>query len=165
MKLLREKDARGDKQSAVHWMRNEALSITNIQAGGTFRRTLWLRLLSSVSPCLSELIAFMDADRNLRVLTDGIASVSSDWLTELWLDLFSYFHSTQIHYEHFLSPVQGQLRQRVPLESSGYKGHRFNARFPFSRLVRAEMENMMQKAKALAGMEHICTYIQSRVKC
>lgn len=154
MSCEHEKDAHCDQNSAVNWVRNEALSAANIQAAGTFRRSLWVRLL---------LIAFMDTDCNLQLLNDVTASTTSEWLTELWLDLFSYFHSTQMHYEQFVSPLQGQLRQRVPLVSSGHKGHRFNAKFPFSRLVRAEVDKMKSKAKVLAGMCFTHSYLHCKL--
>ncbi|XP_062507501.1 E3 ubiquitin-protein ligase rnf213-alpha-like isoform X2 [Corticium candelabrum] len=152
-KLLKEKETRMDPHAAAGWVRNEALSHRSIQAGGTFKRALWLRIVDVVTPILSEILALLDSNSNLSLMRDGFSKDGS-WIRTLWLDLFCCPHFGQLSYDNFVSPVQGQIRQRVTVASSGYRGQSFMSKFPFSNLVKNELDEMMQKASNLSESSH-----------
>jgi hypothetical protein len=151
-KLLEERDEQIEASSADLWVRNEALSHRSIQAGGTFRRTLWLRIIEVVTPVLSEVIALIDCNSNLRLLSgeSGKTVEGEKWLSTLWLDLFRCPQFTQLHYDDLHSPVQGEMRKRVPVQSHGFRGHPFEAQFPFSHFVKTEIDEMFQEARSIA---------------
>lgn len=152
-KLLKERETRMDPHAAAGWVRNEALSHRSIQAGGTFKRALWLRIVDVVTPILSEILALLDSNSNLSLMRDGFSKDGS-WIRTLWLDLFCCPHFGQLSYDNFVSPVQGQIRQRVTVASSGYRGQSFMSKFPFSNLVKNELDEMMQKASNLSESSH-----------
>jgi hypothetical protein len=152
-KLLQERDEQMEAGSADMWVRNEALNHISIQAAGTFRRALWLRMLQIVTPILSEIIALIDCNCNIRLLGDSPSRVNN-WLTSLWLDLFSSSQFGHLHYDDLLSPVQNQTRQRVPVRSNGFKEHLFEAQFPFSHFLKTEVEEMLHEARNIAESRH-----------
>eukprot|EP00118_Oscarella_pearsei_P024117 m.299141 g.299141 ORF g.299141 m.299141 type:complete len:999 (+) comp40786_c0_seq43:168-3164(+) len=152
VKLLAEREERAGEENAREWVKNEALSHNSIQAGGTFRQSLWLKIVNVVTPILAELIAFIDVDSNLALLKEAALDASS-WLSDFWLKIFSSRLLSQLHYDDFLSPTEQQPRERVLVEGSGYQGHVFPAQFPFSRLVKKEVDAMTEEGKSLAGQE------------
>eukprot|EP00118_Oscarella_pearsei_P021368 m.239300 g.239300 ORF g.239300 m.239300 type:complete len:5831 (+) comp40181_c2_seq5:266-17758(+) len=152
VKLLADKEEWEGEERSREWVKNEALSQNSVQAGGTFRHSLWLRVVKVVTPILAEVIAFMDADSNLVLLQEA-ANGSPSWRTDLWLEIFSSSQLTPLHYTDFLSPTEHQLRQRILVKGSGYQGHVFDAQFPFSKLVKDEVNGVIDKAKELAGGE------------
>eukprot|EP00118_Oscarella_pearsei_P024118 m.299185 g.299185 ORF g.299185 m.299185 type:complete len:1371 (+) comp40786_c0_seq51:168-4280(+) len=158
VKLLAEREERAGEENAREWVKNEALSHNSIQAGGTFRQSLWLKIVNVVTPILAELIAFIDVDSNLALLREAALDGSS-WLSDLWLKVFS---SRPLHYKDFLSPTDQQPRQRVLVKGSGYQGHIFQAQFPFSRLIKEEVDTMTDEGNLLAGQvkERLLTTLQ-----
>ena len=152
-KLLQERDEQMEANSADMWVRNEALSHSSIQAGGTFRRALWLRIMGVITPILSEIIASIDCNSNIRLLSD-YAIGAGNWLSSLWLDLFCCSQFGPLQYDDFLSPVQNEMRQRVPVQSSGFSEHLFEAQFPFSHFVKIAIEEMVQEARSIAESRH-----------
>ena len=150
IKLLTEREERAGEENAREWVKNEALSQNSIQAGGTFRHSLWLKIVNVVTPILAELIAFVDVDSNLLLLQETAHGVSH-WIGELWLKLFASFQLTPLRYEEFLSPTQQEPRHRVLVKGSGHHDHVFQANFPFSRLIKNEVDGMIEEARLLAG--------------
>ncbi|CAB4046087.1 Hypothetical predicted protein, partial [Paramuricea clavata] len=53
------------------WLQHEALCQGHLQETGTFRKALWQKLSSIVSPILSEVIAYSDQNHNLDLLCKG----------------------------------------------------------------------------------------------
>ncbi|XP_065826355.1 E3 ubiquitin-protein ligase RNF213-like isoform X3 [Oscarella lobularis] len=152
IKLLIEREERAGEENAREWVKNEALSQNSIQAGGTFRHSLWLKIVNVVTPILAELIAFVDVDSNLLLLQETAHGVSH-WIGELWLKLFASFQLTPLRYEEFLSPTQQEPRHRVLVKGSGHHDHVFQANFPFSRLIKDEVDGMIEEARLLADRE------------
>ncbi|XP_065826351.1 E3 ubiquitin-protein ligase RNF213-like isoform X2 [Oscarella lobularis] len=152
IKLLIEREERAGEENAREWMKNEALSQNSIQAGGTFRHSLWLKIVNVVTPILAELIAFVDVDSNLLLLQETAHGVSH-WIGELWLKLFASSQLTPLRYEEFLSPTQQEPRHRVLVKGSGHHDHVFQANFPFSRLIKDEVDGMIEEARLLADRE------------
>ena len=150
IKLLIEREERAGEENAREWMKIEALSQNSIQAGGTFRHSLWLKIVNVVTPILAELIAFVDVDSNLLLLQETAHGVSH-WIGELWLKLFASSQLTPLRYEEFLSPTQQEPRHRVLVKGSGHHDHVFQANFPFSSLIKDEVDGMIEEARLLAG--------------
>ncbi|XP_065844224.1 E3 ubiquitin-protein ligase rnf213-alpha-like isoform X2 [Oscarella lobularis] len=138
--LLEERDSLFRNESDGEWVKNEALNLYSIQAGGTFRHSLWLKIVDVVTPILAELIAFIDADSNLLLLR----KMADNYIGALWLKLFSCPQLFSLRY-----PFSHESN-RVSVKGSGYKNHAFCAGFPFSRLVKEEVDGMMEKAKNLS---------------
>ena len=160
IRLLEEQESHQDSTSATAWVRNEALSHSGLQKGGTFRRTLWLRIVDTVTPVLSKIIAFVDRNHNLKLLEE-VAAGSRSWLTDLWLGIFNSSLISGHDYD-FLSPVEKAVSQRVRVLSSGLNDHLFSTQFPFSYVVKLELDGMMKKAKDIAADrgEKIVTTVQ-----
>lgn len=144
-KLLQEKDERAGIK-ANDWLRSEALSGTGIQENGTFRKALWQRVYSSVIPILSEVIAFVDRDSNLELVTD-----EGTWLSRLWIQLFQSHSMVEFHYDGFLSLESGIIRERVPVITAGRERQVFDLQFPFSWLIKEKFDGMWREACSIAG--------------
>ena len=160
IRLLQEQESHQESTSATAWVRNEALSYSSLHKGGTFCRTLWLRIVDTVTPVLSKIIAFVDRNHNLMLLEE-VAAGSRSWLTDLWLNIFNSSLISGHDYD-FLSPVQKAVSQRVRVLSSGLNEHLFSAQFPFSYIVRLELDDMMKRAQDMAADrgEKIVTTVQ-----
>lgn len=143
--LLQEKDERAGT-TASDWLRTEALSGTGIQENGTFRKALWQRVYSSVIPILSEVIALVDRDSNLELVTD-----EGTWLSRLWITLFQSHDMVELQYDSFLSLESGILRERVPVMTSARERQEFDLQFPFSWLIKERIDAMWREACSIAG--------------
>ena len=128
-KLLRERDERCFDDQRL-WLQEEALCQGHLQETGTFRKALWQKLSSIVSPILSEVIAYCDRNKNLNLLLE-----ENTWTRKLWLEMLKEHNLTGITYESFISPVSGRLRERATVLSSGV-GHPFEGKFPFSWIIK-----------------------------
>lgn len=130
---------------ANDWLRSEALSGTGIQENGTFRKALWQRVYSSVIPILSEVIAYVDRDSNLELVTE-----EGNGLSRLWIQLFQNHSMVQFHYDGFLSLEGGIIRERVPVITAGRERQVFDSRFPFSWLIKEKFDDMWRGACSIA---------------
>ena len=128
-KLLLERDDRCPEDQRL-WLQHEALCQGHLQETGTFRKALWQKLSSIVSPMLSEVIAYCDQNHNLGILRE-----ENEWKTGLWLTMINNEVITPLSYDSFVSPVSGRLRERARVLSSG-AGPRFNGKFPFSWIIK-----------------------------
>ena len=143
--LLLEKDQRLQDQAA-DWLRDEARSCTGLQERGTFRKALWGRVYAAVTPILAEVIAFIDRDANLELIGD------QDWLSRMWLVFFQSPELMRLCYDDFLTLPSGVIRERVPLLTSGRERHVFQNQFPFSSIVKQEIDSLWKGANSVAGM-------------
>ena len=148
IRLLQESESRMVADASTHWVRNEALSHSSLHVGGTFRRALWLRVVDTVTPILAEVIAFIDHNFNLQLISEAAAG-ASNWITDLWLELFSSSLVSHRRYD-FMPPIQNELRQRVHVQSSGFRGDLFHCRFPFSHVIKSEVDGMVLEARRMA---------------
>ena len=144
-KLLQEKDERAGTK-AIDWLRSEALSGTGIQENGTFRKALWQRIYSSVIPILSEVIALVDRDSNLELVTG-----EGTWFSRLWISLFQSQDIVELQYDSFLSLESGIIRERVPVMTSACERQNFDLQFPFSWLIKERIDAMWKEACSIAG--------------
>ena len=150
-KLLQEKDERAGMK-ATDWLRSEALSGTGIQENGTFRKALWQRIYSSVIPILSEVIALVDRDSNLELVTG-----EGTWFSRLWISLFQSQDIVELQYDSFLSLESGIIRERVPVMTSACERQNFDLQFPFSWLIKERIDAMWKEACSIAG-KHFFKY-------
>ncbi|KAK2555497.1 E3 ubiquitin-protein ligase rnf213-alpha [Acropora cervicornis] len=144
-RLLQEKDERAGTK-ASDWLRSEALSGTGIQESGTFRKALWQRVYSSVIPILSEVIAVVDRDSNLELVSE-----ESTWLSRLWIAFFQDQTLVELHYDNFLSLESGIIRERAPVTTSGHERHIFDVQFPFSWLIKERIDAMWKEATSISA--------------
>ncbi|XP_067056125.1 E3 ubiquitin-protein ligase rnf213-alpha-like isoform X2 [Acropora muricata] len=148
-RLLEEKDNRAGSE-ASDWLRSEALSGTGIQESGTFRKALWQRVYSSVIPILSEVIAVVDRDSNLDLVSE-----EGTWLSRLWIAFFQDQTLVELHYDNFLSLESGIIRERAPVTTSGHGRHIFDVQFPFSWLIKERIDAMWKEATSISARRNI----------
>uniref|UniRef100_A0A8C9LXS5 E3 ubiquitin-protein ligase RNF213 n=1 Tax=Piliocolobus tephrosceles TaxID=591936 RepID=A0A8C9LXS5_9PRIM len=77
------------EESQLHtreWVAREACNQDALQEAGTFRHTLWKRVQGAVTPLLASMIAFIDRDGNLELLT---RPDTPPWARDLWMFIFS----------------------------------------------------------------------------
>ena len=142
--LLKESESK--VYNADEWLYSEALSGTGVQEWGTFRKALWKRVYSSVVPILAEIIALADTDSNLDLMKD-----SSPWVSTLWLRILANPSISELSYNKMISPVTNSVRERVQVLGSGAGGHTFQCMFPFSFLVKHQVDELLDGASSVAG--------------
>lgn len=135
--LLQQRDEECWQEQTRLWLHNEALCRTRLQETGTFRKALWQKLSSIVSPILSEVIAYSDRNQNLNLVQGG----KDDWKSKFWLVMLNEQQVTPLDYKSFISPVSRAVRERACIVSSG-AGHQFQGQFPFSWVIR-DMVNVL----------------------
>ena len=119
------------------WLQHEALCQGHLQETGTFRKALWQKLSSIVSPILSEVIAYCDQNHNLNLLCKG-----KEWQIRLWLTMINEEKITPLNYDSFISPVSRRIRERACVLNSG-AGYCFNGRFPFSWIIKDMVNDIL----------------------
>ncbi|XP_068735057.1 LOW QUALITY PROTEIN: E3 ubiquitin-protein ligase rnf213-alpha-like [Montipora capricornis] len=149
------KESESTAYSANQWLYAEALSGTGVQEWGTFRKALWKRVYSSVVPILAEIIALADTDSNLDLMKN-----SSSWLPTLWLRILANPNISELSYSKIISPVTNTVRERVQVLGSGAGGHTFQCMFPFSFLIKQQVDKLLQSASSVAATTSV-----SLVKC
>jgi hypothetical protein len=70
-------------------------------------------LESKVIPLLAGIIAFIDTNRNLDILTN-----KEEWKIDLWLQIFNDPELTQLKYSLIVSPSRQQELQEVAVKST-----------------------------------------------
>ncbi|XP_065845291.1 E3 ubiquitin-protein ligase rnf213-alpha-like isoform X3 [Oscarella lobularis] len=130
------------------WVNFEALCQSSLQAGGTFRNSLWLKVLTVATPLFAEVIAFLSVDSNLSLLKEAVDG-TTNWRTKFWTDVFLLCPQLAT-YDGFLTSRERQFQQRVVVKGSGFQGHIFNAQFPFSSLVKDQINEYAVTARLVA---------------
>ena len=133
--LLLERDENCTQDQKL-WLQHEALSQRHLQETGTFRKALWQKLSSIVSPIFSEVIAYCDRNHNLNLLCEG-----KGWKTRLWFAMLLEERITPLSYRSFISPVSHRLRERARVYNTG-AGHHFHGRFPFSWIIKDMVDDL-----------------------
>ena len=123
------------------WLQHEALCQGHLQETGTFRKALWQKLSSIVSPIFSELIAYCDRNHNLDLLLED-----KEWKLTLWLKMLCEEQITSLDYDSFISPVSRIVRERARVFSTGAVDH-FKGKFPFSWVVNDMVNDLLQKVQ------------------
>ncbi|XP_067057901.1 E3 ubiquitin-protein ligase rnf213-alpha-like isoform X3 [Acropora muricata] len=142
--LLKESESKA--YNADEWLYSEALSGKGVQEWGTFRKALLKRVYSSVVPVLAEIVALADTDSNLDLMKDG-----NPWVSTLWLRILANPNISELSYSKMISPVTNSVRERVPVLGSGARGHTFQCMFPFSFLVKHQVDKLLNSASSVAA--------------
>ena len=143
--LLKVKDQRAPEKGK-RWLEDVAKACT-VNENGAFKKALW-RLFQYQSPILAEVIAYVDRDGNLEL------AVSKDpWISNLWLNVLEDNSFATINYGMFMTGEEdvNVVRSKVPVLKSGYRGHVFQCRFPFSWILKERIDELYREAKSIAG--------------
>ena len=138
--LLKERDERPGYQ-ARDWIFSEALSGTTVHESGTFRKALYQRICNAVTPILAEIIALADRDCNLDLVRND-----NSWRSRVWLTLLNNSSLVEIHYDDLISPEKHAIRERTPVLSSGSGTHIFQSGFPFSWIIKQNIDAKWKEA-------------------
>ena len=118
------------------WVLTQALSSKELQNRGTFQHVLSQKIDDVIEPKFAEILAFIDTNHNLDLVSGQDSAVS-----RLWISLFSDSQICHFSYED----LAAKSRQRIPAEEE------FRCQFPFSWLVRQSVEEAWSTAKNIAG--------------
>ncbi|XP_076818180.1 E3 ubiquitin-protein ligase rnf213-alpha-like [Clavelina lepadiformis] len=114
----------GDRENQTmnrdNWIIEEACSLQALQEGGTFRKTLWLRLKKLVATALAKIISTADVDNNLDIIVNG--NQNNSMLLNAWFKLFKCEYVCQNQWS-----IQGDFIVQRQIN--------FTCRFPFARLI------------------------------
>jgi len=118
------------------WVLNLALSSKELRSRGTFQCVLSQKIDDIITPKFAEILAFIDSNHNLDLLSHTNPAVS-----KLWIDFFSDPQICHFSYEELVA----KSRQHIPAEEE------FRCQFPFSWLIKQSVEEEWNKAKNIAG--------------
>ena len=144
--LLKVKDQRAPEKGK-RWLEDVAKACT-VNENGAFKKALWRLFQYVVAPILAEVIAYVDRDGNLEL------AVSKDpWISNLWLNVLEDNSFATINYGMFMTGEEdvNVVRSKVPVLKSGYRGHVFQCRFPFSWILKERIDELYREAKSIAG--------------
>ncbi|KAL3881536.1 hypothetical protein ACJMK2_027968, partial [Sinanodonta woodiana] len=130
--LMKEKEDKSGFNPS-NWLPNEASKPENITKAGTFRRACIQYLESRISPILAGIIAHIDTNQNLDILSGHISQ--GDWVARLWLHIFNTPAAIQLKYSDLQYPGRQQELSEVIVKTTGCQGLAFQAEFPFSWLM------------------------------
>ncbi|XP_039201899.1 E3 ubiquitin-protein ligase RNF213-like isoform X2 [Crotalus tigris] len=129
------------------WVLREASNLTALQEGGTFRRTLWKRIQSMVTPFLAYMISILDRDYNLDLLVEP---TTKNCVKALWLFIFNELKLLDIPY------VMGQSSyQTKPIQVQNYMEVSTGAgnKMPFSWKIKDYLEDIRVHAQHITNNE------------
>ena len=133
-RMLREREAVKEDDD---WVLNEAMDMNHLQTGGTFMNVLTRKLDDIITPCLAEIIAFVDRKSNLSLLQTVATPLS-----QFWLKMFASKRA-----EEALRYTDMVTKQKVQLMDES-----FACEFPFSWLVTELLDSHWDSAQSTAGM-------------
>ncbi|XP_021096800.1 E3 ubiquitin-protein ligase RNF213 isoform X2 [Heterocephalus glaber] len=84
--VLLKKQEENQPCSVKEWVTREASNQEALQEAGTFRHTLWKRVQGAITPLLASMIALLDRDANLELLSRPDLPT---WAQDLWMLIFS----------------------------------------------------------------------------
>lgn len=91
-------------------------------------------------PVLAGIIAFMDTNNNLDLL-----SHDKNWKTDIWLKIMNNPFFTQLKYSAIASSSSKQEMDEVPVKSTAMDGKMFSACMPFSWLIFRQVDDILRK--------------------
>ena len=118
--LLTDRDKKLLSQGS-QWSVQEACSQESLYEGGTFSKTLWLRLKKIIQLCLAKIVSVIDEDNNLEILR-----LNNPLLLDFWLTTFENTEICKFTTNEILTNAQ----------NFEIRGHgKFSCQFPFSRRI------------------------------
>lgn len=104
-----------------------------------------------VTPILAGLIAYMDTNNNLSIMTsDGIPA----WKKNMWLSMIRDPAITPLSYKDLLSAKKNTELTKMTVLMYGAEGQKMDASLPFSWLIRQQINMLIHQKSGLAG-KHI----------
>lgn len=100
-------------------------------------------LESKVIPILAGIIAFIDTNRNMDILTKN---PTDSWHINMWVDIFNNPELTQLTYSWIVSPTRQYELQEVAVKTTSKDGKPFPAVMPFSWLIFGQIEDILRKS-------------------
>ncbi|XP_067940321.1 E3 ubiquitin-protein ligase RNF213-like [Watersipora subatra] len=138
--LLKEQD---DMNMQTQWVKVDAAKASNMKKSETIRHALEDSLERAFRPALAAVIAFMDHQHNLQLLK------GSKEVVKLWLDIFTKSDELGLNFESLTKGTtsknpSSRLPKSYTVNEEGLRVFRdFEARFPFSWLVRDTVEQLI----------------------
>lgn len=149
IRLMRQNEVERMSPEMCHrWLNADAASMQNVVKFGTFRKGLENCLERRIAPLFAVIVAFMDTNCNLDLLT-SVKSSNDEWLGRLWLDIFSGIDYVSSDMSlTFGNIVNLQQRYEVPIICKSASGTTFTPQFPFSWLLKEQLDAMMVPARS-----------------
>lgn len=119
------------------WVLNEAMDMHNLQTGGTFMNVLTRKLDDIITPCLAQIIAFVDRSSNLSLLQQKTTPFS-----QFWLKLFA---SERVEEALQITDMVDSQRVQILDET-------FACEFPFWWLVKEILDSRWESAQRIGGL-------------
>ena len=98
-------------------------------------------LESKFIPILAGIIAFIDTNRNLDILS---SSNDQEWKIGIWLQIFNNPDLTPLKYSLMVSPSRQEL-QEIVIKTTSVDGNVFSALMPFSWLIFGQIDEVLRK--------------------
>ncbi|XP_061169142.1 E3 ubiquitin-protein ligase RNF213-like [Saccostrea echinata] len=146
-KLMKEKENEVTGDSANIWLTSEATSRDHINRVGTFRKAMTQCVVDKLSPLLAGIISKVDTNRNLDILEE----TQSAWKQRLWLGILNAPNATGIKYSMFISPQGLKQMSDYNVLGTGFDGHMFSAKMPFSWIVFNLVQNTVQTESSMTS--------------
>ncbi|XP_010616884.1 E3 ubiquitin-protein ligase RNF213 isoform X1 [Fukomys damarensis] len=99
--VLLKKQEENQPSSLKEWVTREASNQEALQEAGTFRHTLWKRVQGAITPLLASMIALLDRDANLELLSRPDLPT---WARDLWMFIFSDDKLLDVPLVHTMRP-------------------------------------------------------------
>ena len=129
------------------WVLTEAMDMNHLQTGGTFMNVLTRKLDDIVTPCLTEIIAFVDRRSNLSLLQTVATPLS-----QFWLKMFASKRSEEaLRYTDMVAKQKVQMMDET-----------IACEFPFSWLVIELIDSHWDSAQSTAGI-YVYIYIHTKI--
>ncbi|KAI6656630.1 E3 ubiquitin-protein ligase [Oopsacas minuta] len=132
-----------------YWLLQTANCVEDIQSSGTFRKAVNLRINSTITPLVAELIACIDRNGNLELALYN--EEVPECLFNLWHDIFRDERLLVLQYKDTISPNTLLPRRKVPVLSDGAGGQYFKAHFPFSWFINQCLSQLLKETKILSA--------------
>ena len=125
-RLLKERDEQFNDRM---WVLGEAMSVKNLQNGGTFRNVLARRVDTVVIPIFAGVIARIDLNYNLDLI--GVNSQVTAAVSRLWLEMFKDPSVMQFQFKEMITSSATVLGI-----GSKISHQEFKCQLPFSWLIK-----------------------------
>ncbi|XP_006822899.2 E3 ubiquitin-protein ligase rnf213-alpha-like [Saccoglossus kowalevskii] len=123
------------------WAKDVAMQAHSLQEGGTFRKTLVLKICELVTPILAELITYCSRNNNLTILH---SSPCQHWIHKFWLYMFNDPIVTQCK---VADPPSSEKRALVLHDGPNDMSNKW--KLPFSWVIYDFLESQMSNAALL----------------
>ena len=109
------------------------------------RRALWENLERKITPILAGLVAFVDTNNNLMLVTED------NWKQQMWLSVFRNPQLTPMVYNDLVSAKWGTELKELPVQMKGVHGTAMCGQLPFSWLLKSYVDDLINQKKKERG--------------